>query len=126
MLDYLKGLLEDFPEVVTGRSTIPAANHMLQVRPEDEKTIIKEEGGTAFHHTVAQLLFVTSSASKYIKMAIYFLCTQVRIPYEVDWGELVRVIRYIIGTLHLPLILRANVLSVIKWWVDASFAAHPD
>ena len=37
-----------------------------------------------------------------------------------------RVIRYIIGTLHLLLILRAKILSVIKWWVDASFAADPD
>ena len=33
---------------------------------------------------------------------------------------------YIRGTLNLPLIIRANILSVIKWWVDASFAAHPD
>ena len=34
MVDYLKGVLEDFPEVITGRSTSPAANHLFQVRPE--------------------------------------------------------------------------------------------
>ena len=28
--------------------------------------------------------------------------------------------------MHLPLIPRADVLSVIKWWVNAYFAAHPD
>ena len=37
-----------------------------------------------------------------------------------------RALIYIRGTLNLPLILRANILSVIKWWVDASFSAHPD
>ena len=36
-----------------------------------------------------------------------------------------RVIRYTRGTVHLKLIPRVDVLSVIKWWVDASFAAHP-
>ena len=39
--------------------------------------------------------------------------------------KIVRVIRYTRGTVRLPLIPRADVLSVIKWWVDASFAAHP-
>ena len=37
-----------------------------------------------------------------------------------------RVLRYIICTLHLTLILRSGSLSVIKWWVDVSFSAHPD
>ena len=43
-----------------------------------------------------------------------------------DWGKLVRVLRYIICTLHLTLILRSGSLSVIKWWVNVSFSAHPD
>ena len=101
MLDYLKGLLEDFPEVVTGRSMIPAANHMLQVRPEDERALLNEERETTFCHTVAQLLFVMYRARKDIKMAISFLCTQVRIPDEDYWVNLVRVLRYSRGTLHL-------------------------
>ena len=28
-------------------------------------------------------------------------------------------------TINLPLILRADSLIVIKWWVDASYVAHP-
>jgi hypothetical protein len=26
----------------------------------------------------------------------------------------------------LPLILSANVTSILKWWVDAAFAVHPN
>ena len=37
-----------------------------------------------------------------------------------------RILRYIRVTLHLTLILRANILSVIKWLVDAYFAAYPE
>ena len=65
------------------------------------------------------MLFVTSKSRKSINMAMAFLFTQVRIPDEDEWGKLVRVLRYIIGTLHLLLILRSDRLSVIKWWVDA-------
>ena len=35
MVDYLKGVLEEFPEVITGISTSPASNCLFQVRPED-------------------------------------------------------------------------------------------
>ena len=37
-----------------------------------------------------------------------------------------RLLIYIRGTLHMPLILRDKILSVIKWWVYAPFATHPD
>ena len=126
MVYYLKGVMEDLPEVITSRSTIPAANNIFQVRPEDERAILDEEWATELHHMVSQMLFVTSRARKCINMDIAFLCTKVRIPYKDEWGKLVRVIRCIIGTLHLPLILRADSPSFIKWWVDASFAAYPD
>ena len=28
--------------------------------------------------------------------------------------------------LYLPLILEINNLNIVKWWVDASYAIHPD
>ena len=126
MVENLKGVLEDFPEVITGIRTSLKANNMFQVRPEDDQTLLYKEQATQFHQTMPQLLFDTSRARKYIKMAIDFLRTPVRTPYKYGWGKLVRVIRYIIGTLHISLILRGDNPSVIKWWVDESFAAYPD
>ena len=114
MVDYLKGMLEDFPEVKTGRSTSLKDNHLFQVSPEEKQTLLDKERATAFHHTVAQLVFVTSRARKQIKMAIAFLCNRLRIPEEDDWVNIVRVIIYIRGTLHLPLILSSDILSIIK------------
>ena len=40
--------------------------------------------------------------------------------------KLKRVLRYVQRTINLPLILREDILTVIKWWVDASYASHPD
>ena len=75
---------------------------------------------------MSQLIFVMSRARKDIKMSISFPCTQVRIPDKDYWGNIVKGIRYISGTLHPPLILRDNILNVIKWRLGVSFAVHPD
>ena len=50
------------------RSTSLVANHLFQVRPEDERTLLNEERATEFHHMAAQLLFILLRASKDIKM----------------------------------------------------------
>jgi hypothetical protein len=33
---------------------------------------------------------------------------------------------YLSGTLNMPLMLEADECNIVKWWVDASFAVHPD
>ena len=71
------------------------------------------------------MLFFTSRSRKDIKVAIAFLCTRVSSPYDDDWGKLVMVLGYIRGTMHLPVILRSDRLSFIKWWVNVSFVAYP-
>ena len=43
-----------------------------------------------------------------------------------DWKKLRRLLRYLKLTNKSPLILRADKLNVIKWWSDASYAAHDD
>ena len=40
--------------------------------------------------------------------------------------KLIRMMKYLNGTKELKLKLRADDLKVIKWFVDASFAVHPD
>ena len=95
MVDYLKGMLEYFSLVIKGRSMIPEANYLFQVRYEDKLTLLDKEWTTSFHHTVARLLFVTPRSRKDIKVDIAFLCTQVRIPDKDYQGTLVRVLRYI-------------------------------
>ena len=75
MADYLKEVLEDFPEFITGRSTILAAGHLFQVRHEDGQKLLYDEWAAALHHTVTQLIFVTLRASKDINMAVAFLYT---------------------------------------------------
>ena len=45
---------------------------------------------------------------------------------ESDWKKLIRMLEYLKGTSKLCLKLKVDNLQVVKWYVDASFAVHPD
>ena len=59
MVPFLKKTINEFPEAITGSAATPAAEHLFKVREEDERKVIEEDRARAFHHAVAQLLFVT-------------------------------------------------------------------
>ena len=126
MVPFLKKIIDDFPEAITGSAATPAAAHLFDVRDDLERKPIAEPQAQAFHHATAQLLFATIRYRRDIATAVAFLCTRVRDPDEDDWGKLKRVLKYIRGTLYLPLTLEIDDMRLISWWVDASFAVHPD
>ncbi len=47
-----------------------------------------------------------------------------RSPDKDDWGKVNRVLSYLKGTLHMPLILSADSLTLLRWWVDAAYTVH--
>jgi hypothetical protein len=47
-------------------------------------------------------------------------------PDQDDYIKLGRLMRYICLTRLMPLTLEADIMCIVKWWVDASFAVHPD
>ncbi len=64
MFKYLQDVIDGFPEVIRGRAATPAAAHLFKIRDEKEARAlkVKEEQALAFHHTVAQLLFMATRA----------------------------------------------------------------
>jgi hypothetical protein len=52
--------------------------------------------------------------------------TRVQAPNKDDWNKLVHLMKYLRGMRMLPLILSANGTGILKWWVDAAFAVHPN
>ena len=75
---------------------------------------------------MAKSLFATKRACPYIATAVSFLTTRVTEPDEDDWKTLVRMIRYLNGSPDLPLNLKVDSTSIVKWWVDDSYAEHTD
>jgi hypothetical protein len=58
MITYLKNVIEQFPEKISGRASSLGVEHLFVVRDESEARVLEEERALAFHHTVAQLLFM--------------------------------------------------------------------
>jgi hypothetical protein len=124
MLDYVEGMLEAASVEMRGEAATPAGEHLFVVNEDEEK--LNEGDAQDFHHLVAKALFLCKRGRPDIQTAVAFLCTRVKAPDMDDNKKLKRMIQYLRGSRKLVLTLEADNLQVIKWWVDASFAVHPD
>ena len=79
-----------------------------------------------YHNTVTKGLFLCKRPRPDIQPSVAMLSTQVKAPTESDWKKLTRMMEYLKATSKMTLKLRADNLQVVKWYVDASFAVHPD
>jgi hypothetical protein len=87
----------------------------------DEPTLV------LFHHNVAKFLFLCKRARPNTQTAVAFLCTRIKSPNGDDYKKLTRLVRSLRATLDMPLVLEADNMHIVKWWVDASLVAvHPD
>jgi hypothetical protein len=127
MLGYIQEILDLFDKEApkhVGTKTSAAPVDLFRVQPECTKLTTKRKD--TFHSLVAKTLFATKRARPDTGTSISFLTTRVREPDEDDWAKLVHLMKYLRGTKELPLILSANGSGILKWWVDGSFAVHPN
>ena len=127
MLGYIQEILDLFDKEApkcTGTKTSAAPLDLFRVRPESTKLSPAQKD--TFHSLVAKILFATKRARPDTGTSISFFTTRVREPDGDDWSKLVHLMKYIRGTKDMPLIRSANGSGILKWWVDGSFAVHPN
>ena len=105
-------------------ATTPAASHLFQTN--ENATKLSDEDTETYHHLTAKLLYLAKRSRPDTLTAVSFLCTRVQSPDVDDWKKLNRCINYLEGTRDLHLTLGMEGQPCINWWVDASFAVHPD
>ncbi len=88
MVLYGAKVIDTFPEKITGVFSTPVADHLFQVRPPIETKLLPKEQAPVYHHTRAQLLFL-SGVRRDIQTTVAFLTTRVKNPDEDDWGKLI-------------------------------------
>ena len=64
MINYLKNVINEFPETITGRAATPAHDKLFVIKDEEEARPLEENQALAFHHTIAQLLFMATRARR--------------------------------------------------------------
>jgi hypothetical protein len=125
MTKYAENMLNNLP-VRLGKKDVaetPAANSLFNLGTGAKLDTKRSE---IVHTFVAKGLFLYKRARPDIQQAILVLCTRVKDPNQADWEKLMRVMKYLNGTRNEYLTLSADDLRVVKWYVDASFAVHPD
>ena len=125
MDDYVARMLEEFPMEFKGEHTAltPAANDLFEIGKGNK---LDKKTAECFHKTVARALFIAKRARPDIQPTVAVLATRVKSPNESDWKKLIRLLKYLNGTRKKGLTLKIDDVRVVKWYVDASFAVHPD
>jgi hypothetical protein len=125
MHDYVSELLEETPdELLKGPVTSAAGNHLFKVNPKSER--LDSETSVLYHHLTAKLLYLAKRVRPDLQTVVSFLCTRVQSPDVDDWKKLGRCLTFLRDTKDEVLTLSADGSWTIKWWVDASYAVHPD
>jgi hypothetical protein len=124
MSEYVKTIISEMPADMKGKAATPAANHLFDIR--EDPVPIDQEKSDIFHKMVMQLQYLSQRARPDVRTAVSFLCKRVSAPDEDDYKKLTRVMKYLQSTLYLKLKLEADDSGIIRWWVDASYAVHPD
>jgi hypothetical protein len=124
MKEYIREAIQDFGEEITKTATSPAQKNLFEI--DEESGLLSVADSETFHSVVAKLLYVSKRGRLDIQLAIAFLCTRVSCSTEKDWQKLKRVLEYLKGTLDEFLTLGADNITMMKTWVDASYAVHND
>ena len=109
---------------MNGTSVTPAVSDVFTV--DETSTSLSKQQAEYFHRITARLLFASKRARPDLQVAVAYLCTRVKSPTVSDYIKLVRVIKYIRATIHLPLLLGWDKTGTLTWAVDASSAVHRD
>jgi len=122
MYDYINKLLTELPSAMNGSVKTPAMLHLFNMIKDATKLL--EVKVQLFHHLVAKLLYLSYRTRQDIQTAVAFLCTRVQSPEEDDYKKLTRVMQYLWTYKDITLTLEPG--EQPNWWVDSSYAVHPD
>ena len=126
MVDYIMEMISSFPENITGSKVKTPADNNLFILNDNDNHVLNDEQRETYHTMVAKGIFLAKRGRPDIQTTNAYLSTKVKEPTKNDWNKLRRMLQYLYNTSDLILSLSADNLNVIKWYVDASYAVHPD
>jgi hypothetical protein len=126
MVDYVQSMLNSFPQECHKGAQVasPWNENLFKVHPKSPKLPLEQ--AQQFHTTTAQALFLCKRARPDICPAVAFLTTRVQAPNEDDWSKLCRMMKWLGQTWNDCLTLESDGKRIGRWYVDVSFAVHPD
>jgi hypothetical protein len=125
--EYIQEVIDAFDKADPGcGGTKTSAAPITLFRIDEDCAKLNPAKAKAFHNVVAKTIYATKRSRPDTCTAVAYLTTRVRAPDTDNWAKLAHMIKYLRGTKNLPLILSASSTGILKWWVDGSFAVHPE
>lgn len=124
MTDYVRKMVEEFPEELGNKVKCPWTEKLFKV-DEGAKRLDTTHAKT-MHTFVMKSMFVCKRGRQDIQTGIVSLATRVKEPTEQDWIKLKRILSFLKTTQNTVTALEADDSQSVYWWVDAAFAVHND
>jgi hypothetical protein len=119
-------MVDDFSTKFKSSDTAPSPAAAEDLFAEGEGDDLEKQQSEEYHTFVAKGLLACKPACPDIHPTITVLWIRVKKPNKDYWKKLHHLLKYVNGTRKDKLILSANDLHLIKWYVDCTFAMHPD
>jgi hypothetical protein len=103
MIDYLEDILSEMPSDMEGVARTPAQDDLFTI--DEQSPLLNERDADFYHRTTARLLFAAKRARPDLQVAVAYMCTRVKAPTVSDYHKLGRTIKYLRGTIFMPLVL---------------------
>jgi hypothetical protein len=125
MTPYVKMVLSGLPNDMRGKARTPAGSYIFKTN-EENPVYLDQDAADLFHSVTMQLMYLAHRGRPDILLAVSFLATRTQKPDTDDYKKLARVTKYLDCTINLVLRLTATDDGATRWWVDASYAVHPN
>jgi hypothetical protein len=107
MKKFVRDLLDTCKNII-GVSSFPRDHKLFQITDEVNNPLLPHNLRGFFRSFVAKLLYLSKRTRADILTEVAFLTKRVLAPQRDDLYKLERTIKYIRGTLNLPLVLEMN------------------
>ncbi len=124
MLEYVKGMIQDFPGKLKENTYCPWKENLFKVENNLKK--LEPEEAKIMHTSTMKAMFLCKRARQDIQPGVASLATRVRESNKEDWAKLERITRFLRTTQNDVCKLQCNDTNTIKWYVDVAFAVHKD
>jgi hypothetical protein len=121
---YLEDILSEMPSDMEGIARIPFHDDLFTV--DESSPLLNIKDAAFYHRTTARLLFAAKRARPDLQVAVAYMCTWVKAPTILDYHKLGNTIKYLHGTISMPLLLGWDGTGLLTWSVDALFVIHND
>ena len=120
---YIDKMIEEYPYPITPASS-PWNDNLFKIN--EESTPLDKRDSEIFHSTVMKGMFLVKRGRPDAETAFSFLSSRVNYSTEQDKKKLEKCMGYLLHSRDDILTLEADDKQNLYWYIDASFAVHPD